>query len=253
MFHITGLPEEIANRRDLVLDMRNAAGPAAWTPLDIPGCVLWLDASQIVGLADGDPVTTWPDLSGGGYDAIQVAPALKPIYRTGIQNGLPVVRFDGLNDILTVAGLGAAFAGITEGTLFASFGPNDLGDYNVCEFTGSLSMGYWRWNGDGNGYIAELRAARLNALPLAQPTAGWHIHTIRSGPINGYNYRRDGSLDVAVAANWGISADCTIGERADAANSFTGDMGELVLYAAELSDPDVVAVDTTYLWDKWIP
>lgn len=37
-------------------------------PTDIDGCQLWLDASQL-DLEDDDPVATWPDLSGNGYDA----------------------------------------------------------------------------------------------------------------------------------------------------------------------------------------
>jgi len=30
---------------------------------------LWLDASQLTGLSDGDPVTVWYDASGNGADA----------------------------------------------------------------------------------------------------------------------------------------------------------------------------------------
>lgn len=46
------------------------------------------------GLEDGDPVGTWPDQSGNGNDII-CAEGKRPVYKTNIQNGKPVVRFDG--------------------------------------------------------------------------------------------------------------------------------------------------------------
>lgn len=66
--------------------------PVPFSPTDIEGLVLWLDASTLVGLDDGDPVTTWTDGSGEGNDATGVN---DPTYRTNQLNGLPVVRFTG--------------------------------------------------------------------------------------------------------------------------------------------------------------
>lgn len=66
------------------------------SPLGIADCALWLDASQLVGLGDGDAVTTWPDLSGNGYSPAQDGAVDVPVYKTNIVNGLPIVRFDGV-------------------------------------------------------------------------------------------------------------------------------------------------------------
>lgn len=71
-----------------------------FNPLDIAGLKLWLDASQIVGLNDGDSVTTWSDLSGQGNDVTQATASKKPTYQTAEINSLPVVRFDGVDDSL---------------------------------------------------------------------------------------------------------------------------------------------------------
>jgi len=79
-----------------------------FNPLDIAGLKLWLDASQIVGLNDGDEVTTWNDLSGGGYNATQATASKKPTYETNEQNGRPAVRFDGVDDYLANATLALA-------------------------------------------------------------------------------------------------------------------------------------------------
>jgi len=64
----------------------------------------WWDASAITGLSDTDKVASWTDLSGNGNHLIE--PTNQPTYRTGIQNGLPVVKFSGDSRLYAViAGL----------------------------------------------------------------------------------------------------------------------------------------------------
>ena len=74
-----------------------------FSPTDIAGISLWLDASQIVGLADSNSIQAWMDMSGQGNDVSQTTGADQPTYQTNELNGLPVVRFDGINDTLTRA------------------------------------------------------------------------------------------------------------------------------------------------------
>lgn len=59
-------------------------------------------ADTITGLEDTDPVGTWPDQSGNGYDASQATASKKPSYQTNELNGNPIVRFDG-GDCLVAA------------------------------------------------------------------------------------------------------------------------------------------------------
>ncbi len=61
---------------------------------------LWLKADAITGLVDNDPVATWIDSSGNSNDATQAVAAARPLYRTNILNGLPIVRFDATDDVL---------------------------------------------------------------------------------------------------------------------------------------------------------
>lgn len=72
----------------------------SFNPRDIAGLQLWLDASQINGLNDGDPVSTWIDLSGNGNDVTQATASKKPTYQTSEINGKPCLRFDGVDDFL---------------------------------------------------------------------------------------------------------------------------------------------------------
>lgn len=83
----------------------------AFSPNQIPGLVIWVDAalgvhqgggntginSTISG--DGDPVGYCADLSGAGNYIDQLSDSAKPTYKTNILNGRPVVRFDSTLDI----------------------------------------------------------------------------------------------------------------------------------------------------------
>jgi hypothetical protein len=81
-----------------------SGGSSAFSPASIAGLQLWLDASQIVGLNDGDAVGTWSDLSGNGHDLVQATSSKRPTYRANELNGNPVVQYDGVDDYMSCAG-----------------------------------------------------------------------------------------------------------------------------------------------------
>lgn len=58
------------------------------------GLRFWLRASDITGVADGQPVSTWPDNSGNNRPATATG-NFRPIFRANAINGLPAVRFTG--------------------------------------------------------------------------------------------------------------------------------------------------------------
>lgn len=69
-------------------------GPPPFQPSDVPGLQLWLEADTITGLADGDPVSAWPDEWGAGNDATAAGTA-RPTYHPATINGKPALRFGG--------------------------------------------------------------------------------------------------------------------------------------------------------------
>ena len=69
-------------------------------PSDLSGLIIWVRADSITGKVDGNTITTWSDESGQGTDVTQATAAKKPVYKTDIINGLPVIRFDGVDDVL---------------------------------------------------------------------------------------------------------------------------------------------------------
>lgn len=88
-------------RRSLLKPTGPAAAP--FSPNDVPNLALRLDASAITGLADGAAVATWSDTSGNARDASQATVGFRPLYKTAIIGGKPVVRFDGVDDRLELA------------------------------------------------------------------------------------------------------------------------------------------------------
>ena len=74
---------------------------AVESPLAIAQCKVWHDAGQgLAGLSDGDAVASWTDMSGNANHSAQGTAGQRPLYKTGIVNTLPVLRFDGVDDLL---------------------------------------------------------------------------------------------------------------------------------------------------------
>lgn len=78
-------------------------GPLTVSPPDIAGLKLWLKADAITGLSDNEPVSSWPDSSGLGNDAVQPSAQKQPTYKVNVLNRKPTVRFDGAGDFLATA------------------------------------------------------------------------------------------------------------------------------------------------------
>jgi hypothetical protein len=83
-----------------------------FTPSSLSGLVAWFRANSL-SLSDGNAVSSWNDSSSGGHNLSQVTPSKRPIFKTNIQNGLPAVRFDGVDDLLK----GSLSAGLTNSSL----------------------------------------------------------------------------------------------------------------------------------------
>lgn len=70
--------------------------PALWLKADAG---LWQNTGGTTpASADGDPVGRWDDQSGNGNNFTQGTSGKKPVLKTAILNGNPVVRLDGVDD-----------------------------------------------------------------------------------------------------------------------------------------------------------
>ena len=64
--------------------------------------MLWLKADAISGLNDGDLVSSWLDQSGNAFN-FSASGSARPTYKTNIQNGNPVVRFNGTSTYMSTS------------------------------------------------------------------------------------------------------------------------------------------------------
>jgi hypothetical protein len=78
---------------------------SSFLPSYVSGLIGWWDASKITGLSDGDAISQWDDLSVKDNHLVQATANYKPLYKTNILNGLPCVRFDGIDDALRTTGV----------------------------------------------------------------------------------------------------------------------------------------------------
>lgn len=85
--------------RDLILQS------TAFSPTDIPGLALWLDAADAstVSLDVSNNVEEWRDKSGNGRHFQREFATQRPAYSLASINGLNSIYYDGVNDVLTRA------------------------------------------------------------------------------------------------------------------------------------------------------
>ncbi len=200
---------------------------APFVPTDITGCELWLDASQIGGLSDGDPVSTWSDGSGNGNDAVQATGGSQPTYKTGIINSLPVVRFATSQYMIAPgADFGHFFAVVQGG-----------GNFNVlCGVTGS---------GTAIGAIFTGNWVNFIGTPVIEITRVNGVATTVHSPTD------PETVSGSIASPYSIGANSwAIGSQGDQGRYWVADIAEVIFYAAELSNGDRDTVEA-YLIAKW--
>lgn len=185
----------------------------AWLPSDIAGLKLWLKADAITGLADGASVATWADSSGSGNDATQSTAGYRPIYKTGIVNGLPVVRLDGADDWLSTPSIGS----IATWTVFV-----------VAKNT-TMSGAYF------------LAAGSDNAALITDFTAGkWEYYDSPRTVIGNTSTTLFAVITSAVGGSAG--GVWYIGRAASAGVHWGGDIAEIVAYNSLLSAGQITQV-----------
>jgi hypothetical protein len=86
--------------------------PSAWTPADLTGLALWLDADDSSTITlNGSTVSQWDDKSGNDRHATQATAVSQPAYNATGLNGKPALITDDVDDRMNLPVITAA-AGI---------------------------------------------------------------------------------------------------------------------------------------------
>ncbi|MDX1660775.1 MAG: PKD domain-containing protein, partial [Gemmatimonadota bacterium] len=204
-------------------------------PSSLDGLVLWLKADGLTGLADGDPVGTWPDASGAGADAVQATASRQPVYRTSRLNGLPALAFDAEND-----GMSTPVDPPTETTVFVVYASRAAASGYALNGGFAFFMGPYvgRYRNYTGGYASgpSVEAGR------------WVIHVLRQSSSLDELW-----LDGALEATTTSTADPGRIRLADAGTygqPLDGEIAEVIVYGRTLDDAEMAEV-TEWLGAKY--
>lgn len=256
----------------------------AWADERLPvrnGLAMWLDAARInaareasgrVALTTGMPLGDWPDASGRGVAMRQRRQEAQPVFIAGGEvEGAAVSRvaFDGVDDLLTAAGLGITTTGYTAVLVVAPY--DNLG------WPGLLSANASRANDYQSGFNIDLMsqatpdfqsvmvegpgaAGILNLMREQHPFGTPQIVTVVSRPGQGgvhlrINGRPQASRDrpaeamvideLAVAArHWSNDPAVPPFNRGYA----HGEFSDVLLYTRPLDEGELIATEV-FLWE----
>lgn len=204
--------------------------------------VLSLEADAITGKVDNDLITTWEDSHSSNNDAVGGS----PLYKTNILNGLPVVRFDGADDVLTIAGITANTAART---IFVVANQAVATNFRRVWAFSHSQAGVTPITGVWNFAVNEGGAGQV----LGGDVTAFTIVTLRFTSVT----VADGYIDRGSAVNFdpmGVYAvdggALVVGAESASTQFWNGDVAELAVYDAALSDGDRGQVED-YLYTKW--
>lgn len=232
--------------------------PSVHAQVPVSDLTLWVDASAISGLSDGDPVAVWSNLSPNlTLHLSQGTATSRPTYKTGILNGLPVVRFDGVNDLLS-SSHPTNFIGSssTAYTMFSVFKARVINTDNATPYNNDVIIG------DSSGFVGQrLKGSTAlaynwdgSADSVSTPvvTNNWYVLRSRLDAgslfLQANNQPEQSTASGANTANGNIFL--TIGAKDSANYLLDGDIAELLIYkrALTLEERNQVA---GYLADKY--
>lgn len=217
-------------------------GSTVLDPTSITGLAAWFKADAITGKIDGDAIAQWNDGSGNNRHLAQATGSKQPLYKTAIQNSLPIVRFDGTDDTMKVA--------------FTLNQPEHV--FAVVKIT-STSASKYLWDGGAVGDVMVLYQS-LSAGNLRQyaGTNGASLTGISWATFHQVSALYNGAsseirLDAAATATSVGAANAgglAVGSNFGGTNNSAIDVAEILVYSAALSATDKGRVEA-YLKSKW--
>lgn len=235
--------------------LNNKWFPTAASPIDLDGCLLWLDGFTLNNLPDGSSITKWNSSASSIYNYFMSGGAI--LNKTGL-NGKPVLRFDATRGMSLSSNLK-----MTAYTLF--FVSRQMGGSNARVFIGNGNklFGYWGGNknrlyveewlvGEGDGKAAasdsswDIFRFRRTEPTLTQSAAG----TYTASPSSPGNMWRQGSVvktyntSAAFDGFYINEGGCCGNEKSDA------QVAEVIMYNRYLTDSECASIES-YLKAKW--
>jgi hypothetical protein len=233
---------------------RTPTATPPFSPARVAGLVLWLDAGQLSGLADGAAVAAWADQRGGPHAAVQAASSAQPVYRAAAVNGRPAIHFDGMDDHLVVAATLAS--GSQKRSVVLVGRPDALGDRAMIDL-GNIATpgagflitpehavrtgtGERRWTPPASLTAPAVTVVRLNGVST-QYLAAW---------VNGQRLTVTAITAARVVTAGGTTIGASTAHRAAGPHHFAGDLAEILVYDQGLTEGEREQLEQ-YLMTKY--
>jgi hypothetical protein len=217
-----------------------------WAPTDVANCEMWLAADNLSGLNDGDPVSTWADASGNNRDGV-VAGANRPVYKTNILNGKPVVRFDGVDDYMPFSNWVAR----TSRTVFIVVKRATAGSGNryLLQFGSTSALLYSPGN---SSWVWSTNQAGSDASIGTVTNTNWNLIVLRLQSASSMQAFLNNGASGATTFDPqdGVTTNSSLQIGNTGTNAPDVDVAELISFSGALSDPDMVTV-RDYLGAKY--
>ena len=170
--------------------------PSAWTPANLTGLALWLDADDASTITlNGSTVSQWDDKSGNNYHVSQANAANQPRYVAAGMNGKPALNNE--NGRYLQRGTTPMFSNVAGATIVAVYQP-------TLPLTGAVGNGMVVFLNNG----ATAGGTRLGLTPTPSPgTAG--TYSIAGRRLDAESYATVSSLTSLTAdpVVWVANAD----------------------------------------------
>lgn len=208
----------------------------------------WLNADSS-GVSNGNPVATWPDLSGNGNDFTQGTGSAQPTMITGHQNGHAAVDFDGSADFMDSPSISAlnnrhvtwivvaepdnAHVGRIINSSFTSGGGSNS---NIMWGTGvSTDSRYWIWSvRNTSGAVGTVSRSGISGAAIV----GGKVRVL-ADKLFGYKDGTDGQHTNAIASNPTGHQFTRIGAQSStASNFFDGKILEAIAFEPTLEEAE---------------
>ena len=222
-------------------------------PNQFGGLALWLDASQLTGLVDGNAVASWTDMTGKGNHAIQATEANKPLYKTNILNGKPVVRFDGTDFLTSPNG---AISGLSNAiSIFAVYNMTVQTDTSILVAETDDTANRLNIHPNFSGGTVFFDFGNISTGGRVNGAWGGALGTFyRWGFVAGssaMNIYRNGTSILSVGTSKTFTPGIkTLNIGAYSATRFNGDVAEIIIYNRVLSAIERAFIDS-YLSNKY--
>ncbi len=212
----------------------DTARPQAYAPPAQANLKLWLKADAGVTLGyNSTAVSAWEDQSGSGNHASQGTSGSQPqwMQNTG---GMPVMKFDGVNDFIKSSGLTGSMNAVT--VMFV-IKPYTLANYNNA-VGASGEWGQFDWHGSANGTVyagTDIGTRFVTASGvLAGNTYQQYAYVYDNGAARLY---KNGAL--IASGTQGVPAAWTGFQLGNGqASTINGEVPEVLVYNSALSNAD---------------